>query len=126
MQSDIYNPMNPLTIIADNFKDSFVVSSSEFGKGVSQYRLVSDPFCAANTPWNTQASDLMFITFPTLKSALDPIESSVIAPVAIENFILPSFPQRDGLQRTMLKRMGSLIAPVTGTIKIVRGFGRQS
>ena len=48
-----------------------------------------------------------------------------MAPVAIENFVLPSFPQRDGLQRTMLRRIGSVIAPINGTIKIVRGFGVQ-
>ncbi len=123
MQSDVYNPSNPLTIIADNFKDTMVLQSNEFGKGVDKYTLVSDPFCAPNTPWNAHATDLMFITFPTIKSALDPQEGVVIAPVAIENFVLPAFPQRDGLTRTMLRRIGSIIAPITGTVKIVRGFG---
>jgi hypothetical protein len=125
MQSDVYNPTNPLRIIKDNFKDSEMIVSNGFGTGIEDFKLVSDPFCAAHTPWNDNASDLMFITFPTIKSALDPQEGVVVAPVAIENFVLPSFPQRDGLQRTMLKRIGSLIAPITGTIKIVRGFGVQ-
>ena len=125
MQSDVYNPTNPLKIIADNFKDSEMLVSNEFGKGIDKFKLVSDPFCAPNTPWNDNDSDLMFITFPSVKSALEPITETVIAPVAIENFILPTYPQRDGLIRTQLRRIGSIIAPVDGTIKILRGFGTQ-
>ena len=126
MQSDAYNPSSPLKIISSEFGSDYeMIESNGFGKGIGQYRLVSDPFCAPHTPWNSAASDLMFITFPTLKSALEPQESVVIAPTAIESFVLPNFPNRDGLQRTMLKRIGSLIAPVTGTVKIVRGFGVQ-
>lgn len=127
MQSDVYNPTNPLKIISDNFKDTTVLRPSEtgFGTGIDNYVLVSDPFCAPQTPWNQNDSDLMFITFPTVKSAMEDMTSLVMAPVAMERFMLPYFPQRDGLQRTMMSRLGSLIAPVTGTIKIVRGFGVQ-
>lgn len=125
MQSDVYNPSSPLKIISSEFGDYEMIESNGFGTGIGKFQLVSDPFCAPHTPWNTAASDLMFITFPTLKSALEPQESVVIAPTAIESFILPNFPNRDGMQRTMLKRIGSLIAPITGTVKIVRGFGVQ-
>lgn len=127
MQSDVYNPTNPLKIVSDNFKDTAVLRPSEsgFGTGIDTFTLVSDPFCAAQTPWNANDSDLMFITFPTVKSAMEDLDSLVMAPVAIENFMLPYFPQRDGLQRTMMSRLGSLIAPVTGTVKIVRGYGVQ-
>jgi len=134
MQSNVYSDKSPLQIFKSAFKDYEMIRSNGFGTGVGfgpnnggleELVLVSDPFCAPHTPWNDHASDLMFITFPTLKSALDPQEGVVIAPMAIENFILPSFPQRSGLQRTMLKRMGSVIAPIDGTIKIIRGFGVQ-
>jgi hypothetical protein len=101
------------------------VDAENFGKGIDSFQIVSDPLCAANTPWNAANSDLTFITFPSIKSALDPQEDVVIAPVAIENFLLPNFPQRDGLQRTMLKRVGGVIAPITGTIQVIRGFGAQ-
>jgi hypothetical protein len=53
------------------------------------------------------------------------MDSLILAPVAIENFILPSYPQRDGLLRTQLKRVGNVIAPVEKTIKIIRGMGVQ-
>ncbi len=134
MQSNVYSARSPLQILKSEFKDNEMIRSNGFGTGVGfgpdgggieELQIVSDPFCAAGTPWNTAASDLMFITFPTLKSALDPQEGVVIAPVAIENFVLPSFPQRDGLQRTMLRRLGSIVAPIDGTVKIIRGFGRQ-
>ena len=125
MQSNVYNPTNPLRILQDNFYDTEKISSPDgFIKGLD-FTLVSDPFCAANTPWNANSSDLMFITFPSVKSALEPMDSLIIAPTAIENFILPSYPQRDGLQRTMLKRVGGVIAPVDKTIKIIRGIGVQ-
>ena len=134
MQSNVYSDKSPLQIFSSAFKDYEMIRSNGFGTGVGfgknnggieELVLVSDPFCAPQTPWNAHNSDLMFITFPTLKSALDPQEGVIVAPVAIENFVLPSFPQRDGLQRTMLRRIGSVIAPINGTIKIVRGFGVQ-
>lgn len=124
MQSKVYNPTNPLRVLQDNFYDTEKITGNGFIQGLD-FTLVADPFCAAHTPWNDNASDLMFITFPSVKSALEPMDSLVISPVAIENFILPSYPQRDGLLRTMLKRVGSTIAPVSGTVKILRGIGVQ-
>ena len=128
MQSHVYNPSNPMSVIASGFKDSEILQANGagFGKGLDSFTLVSDPFCMPNTPWNPNPSDLMFITFPTVKSAMGDMDSLVVAPVPIENFVLPNFPQRDGLQRTMLSRLGSIIAPVDGTIKIIRGYGIQS
>lgn len=127
MQSRVYNPSNPMSVIASGFKDSEILQANGagFGKGIDNFTLVSDPFCMPNTPWNPNASDLMFITFPTVKSAMEDMDSLIVAPVPIENFVLPNYPQRDGLQRTMMSRMGSLIAPVAGTVKIVRGYGIQ-
>jgi hypothetical protein len=79
---------------------------------------------APNTAWNPEDSDLMFITLPSVQSEMEDMTDLIMAPVAIENYILPNvWPGRDGLLRTMLKRVGSLIAPVDGLIKIVRGFG---
>ena len=125
MQSKAYNAQNPLRILQDNFYDTEKISSPNgFIKGLD-FTLVADPFCAAHTPWNDNASDLTFITFPSVKSALEPMDSLILAPVAIENFILPSYPQRDGLLRTQLKRVGNVIAPVEKTIKIIRGMGVQ-
>jgi len=124
MQSDQFQPINPLKVLENNFYDTSKITGNGFVKGIDDFILVADPFCAANTPWNKHNSDLMFITFPSVKSALDPMDGLIILPVAIENYILPSLPQRDGLLRTMLKRQGSVIAPVDGTVKIIRGIGR--
>ena len=125
MHSKVYNPSNPLTVLKGAFPDTEkIVSPGGFIKGLD-FNLVSDPFCAAHTPWNDNASDLMFITFPSVKSALEDMDSLIIAPTAIENYILPSYPQRDGLTRTMLKRAGGLIAPVSDTVLIYRGIGVQ-
>lgn len=124
MHSKVYNPANPLTVLKGAFPDTEKITSNGFIEGLD-FNLVADPFCAANTPWNKNASDLMFITFPSVKSALEDMDSLIIAPTAIENYILPSFPQRDGLMRTMMKRAGGLIAPVDGTVLIYRGIGVQ-
>jgi len=123
MQSDLYNQASPLKILENGFYDTSKITSNGFIKGIDDFVLVADPFCAAQTPWNPNSTDLTFITFPSVKSALDPMDGLVMQPVAIENYILPSYPQRDGLLRTMLKRQGSVIAPVTGTVKVIRGMG---
>jgi hypothetical protein len=122
MQSDVYSYKNPLGILADGFEDSSKIATNEFIKGLD-FTLVPNPLCAPQTPWNRYDEDLMFITFPKVKSALEPLDDIIMSPVAIENYILPSFPQRDGLLRTMLKRVGSLMCPVEGSVKIIRGFG---
>jgi len=127
MHSKIYNPANPMSVLSNNFGDTDIIISNDMVKGL-RASIVPDPLCSANTPWNANASDLMFITFPSVKSALEvPGELSdvVFQPTAIENYILPTYPQRDGLLRTMLKRVGEVVAPITGTVKIIRGFGEQ-
>lgn len=128
LMSDVYNSKSPITVLRERYSEDSegIVVSNGFGKGPEKFVLVSDPFCAADTPWNDDpTSDIMFMTIPTVKSALEEQTSLVMAPVAIENYVLPSFPNRDGTMRTMLSRVGSLIAPVTGTVKILRGFGVQ-
>jgi hypothetical protein len=128
MQSKVYNPTNPLTVLSANFGSSEKIVGTlvkDAGDSLqSSYNLVPDPMLAPNTPWNPDDADLMYITLPSVQSEMEDMKDLIIAPVAIENYILPNvWPGRDGLLRTMLKRVGSLIAPVDGLIKIVRGFG---
>jgi hypothetical protein len=130
MTNKNFNPVNPLSILANNFSSSEKIVTtmpSVAGNGIqTSYELVPDPMLAPGTPWNPDDSDLMFITFPAVQSAMEGMTDLIMAPVAIENYILPNvWPGRDGLLRTMLKRVGSVIAPVQGTVKIVRGFGVQ-
>jgi hypothetical protein len=128
MQSKVYNPKNPLTVLADAFNSSEKIIGtmpSNAGNQIqASYELLPDPMLAPGTPWNPGDEDLMFITFPAIQSSMEGVQDLIMAPVAIENYILPNvWPGRDGLLRTMMKRIGSLIAPVEGTVKIVRGFG---
>jgi hypothetical protein len=128
MQSKVYNPKNPLTVLSDAFNSSEkIIGTMPSGAGdkiQTSYELLPDPMLAPGTPWNPGDTDLMFITFPAIQSSFEGAQDLIMAPVAIENYILPNvWPGRDGLLRTMLKRIGSLIAPVEGTVKIVRGFG---
>jgi hypothetical protein len=128
MQSKVYNPTNPLTVLASNFGSGERIVGTlvkDAGDKIQTvYKLVPDPMLAPGTPWNPDDSDLMYITLPSVQSEMEDMKDLIIAPVAIENYILPNvWPGRDGLLRTMLKRVGSLIAPVEGLIKIVRGFG---
>jgi hypothetical protein len=128
MQSKVYNPKNPLTVLSDAFNSSEKIVGTmptTAGDKIQQsYELLPDPMLAPGTPWNPGDTDLMFITFPAIQSSLDGAQDLIMAPVAIENYILPNvWPGRDGLLRTMLKRVGSLIAPVEDTVKIIRGFG---
>jgi hypothetical protein len=128
MQSKVYNPKNPLTVLSDAFNSSEKIIGtmpSNAGNGIqTSYELLPDPMLAPHTPWNNQDTDLMYITFPAIQSSMEGAQDLIMAPVAIDNYILPNvWPGRDGLLRTMLKRIGSIIAPVEGTVQIVRGFG---
>jgi hypothetical protein len=80
-------------------------------------------------PFNTDDTDLMYVTFPEFQSDLEEggLTDVVMAPVAISNMVLPYFygNSRDGQGRTMLKRIGSVLCPVDGAVKIIRGIGRN-
>jgi hypothetical protein len=77
------------------------------------------------TPFNPSDEDLMFITFPTLQSAFDGETTDlVMAPVPIDKMVLPSAPgYRDGIVRTALKRIGSLLCPIRKTVHVISGMG---
>jgi hypothetical protein len=122
MYSKQFNPESPLVTLDENFKGGVKIQGPT--KGVD-YFLVPDPMCNANTPWNRNPSDLMFITFPTVRSALEDQSDLIMAPVALESYILPALYQRNGLLYTMIKRVGSIIAPIEDTMLVLRGFGKQ-
>jgi hypothetical protein len=123
MFSNIYNPESPATTLANNFNSSERVTGAT-NDGIA-YELVVDPMCNANTPFNTDTSDLMFITFPEVKSAFEDQKELIMAPVALDSYIVPPLYQRSGYLYTNIKRVGSLIAPVENTILVYRGFGVQ-
>jgi hypothetical protein len=133
LTSTIYNQNNPLSIIntafeaEGNIRGTFVTDSVRGTK--ANFTLSPDPALMPNTPFNPTAEDLMFITFPRYQSALEGGDMSdlIMAPTAIDSMILPSAPGfRDGVVRTALKRIGSLIAPVAGTVHVISGMGINS
>jgi hypothetical protein len=131
MLSKVYSQNNPLSIIntateAGNKIVGTMVTQS--GDGLSHsFELCPDPMLDPNTPFNPTDEDLMFITFPNLQSALEVnnvLSDVVMAPVAIDKMILPSAPAyRDGMVRTSMKRIGSLLCPIAKTVHVISGMG---
>ena len=50
-------------------------------------------------------------------------DSLIIHPEAFEEYVVPALWQRTGILYTMYKRIGGVIAPVEGTVKVITGFG---
>lgn len=124
--SDNYNPSSPLKILSGNFR-----GQSELDGGLVQcrYTIVSDTMCNPTTtaqpnPFNSENYDYMFLTVPSIGDALTGTQDSlVIHPELLKSYIVPALWQRSGLLYTMYKRIGGVIAPVAGTVKVVKGFG---
>lgn len=121
--SDQFNPASPLKVLQGNFK-----GQSELDGGLVQckYTIVSDTMCNPNTPFNPSNYDYMFITVPKIEDALHGTQDSlVIHPELLKSYMVPALWQRTGLLYTMYKRIGGIIAPVAGTVKVLMGVGYQ-
>lgn len=126
--SDQFNPASPLKILQGNFK-----GQSELDGGLVQckYTIVSDTMCnpsvtgGEQNPFNPTAYDMLFISVPTIQDAMGTQDSLVIHPELLKSYLVPALWQRTGLLYTMYKRIGGVIAPVEGTVKVVKGFGYQ-
>lgn len=126
--SDVYNPASPLQVLQGNFK-----GQNELDGGLVQvkYTIVSDTMCNPSTstetnPFNPTAQDMLFITVPKISDALSGEQDSlVIHPELLKSYLVPALWQRTGLLYTMYKRIGGVIAPIEGTVKVVKGFGYQ-
>lgn len=123
--SDVYNPASPLQILSGNFK-----GRNELDGGLVQcaYEIVSDTMLNPTTdtevnPFNPDKVDYMFITVPTIEDAMGTQDSLIIHPQLLDNYIVPALWQRSGLLYTSYKRVGGVLAPVEGTVKVLRGFG---
>jgi hypothetical protein len=127
--SKVYNQNNPLSIIHTLYEAGNKLvgtMASRSGNALwTNFEIVPDPMLMPMTPFNQNPHDLMFMTFPNLQSEFDSgLQDLIMAPVPIERMVLPSAPGfRDGVVRTALKRVGSLIAPVEGCVHVVEGIG---
>ena len=122
--SDVYNPDSPLKILSGNFK-----GRNELDGGLVQckYTIVSDTMCNPNTPFNPSNYDMCFMTVPKITDALTGTQDSlIIHPELLKSYMVPALWQRTGLLYTMYKRIGGVIAPIEGTVKVVQGLGVQS
>jgi hypothetical protein len=133
MLSKTYNQNNPLSIINSAFESGNKISATlavRSGEGLYRsFEMVPDPMLVPNTPFNPTDEDLMFITFPTLQSELEGSELTdlVMSPVLIDKMVLPSAPgYRDGVVRTALKRIGSLLCPIRKTVHVISGMGTNA
>ena len=121
--SDVYNPDSPLKILSGNFK-----GRNELDGGLVQckYTIVSDTMCNPNTPFNPSSYDMCFMTVPKITDALTGTQDSlIIHPELLKSYMVPALWQRTGLLYTMYKRIGGVIAPIQGTVKVVQGLGIQ-
>ena len=141
LTSKVYNQSSPLKFIGEAFDTSgnkFMTTTPVKNMDNIQriYEFCSDPMLAATdedkgiiNPFNKDDTDLMYVTFPEFHSDLEGtgLVDVVMAPVAFDNMVLPYFygNSRDGQGRTMIKRIGSVLCPVEGAIKIIRGIGKN-
>lgn len=124
--SDQFNPASPIQILQGNFK-----GRNELDGGLVQvkYTIVSDTMLnpsingGEQNPFNPEQSDYMFITVPTIEDAMGTQNSIVIHPELLKSFVVPALWQRTGMLYTMYRRIGSVISPVEGTVKVIKGFG---
>ena len=124
--SDVYNPASPLQILQGNFK-----GRNELDGGLVQveYTIVSDTMLnpsvpsGEKNPFNPNAYDYMFITVPKIEDAMGVQDSLIIHPELLKSYVVPALWQRSGILYTMYKRIGGVIAPVEGTVKVITGFG---
>lgn len=124
--SDVYNPDSPYTIIKRNFN---VRNELDGGLVSVEYEIVSDTMLnpsvtgGEQNPFNPNHYDYMFITVPTIEDAMGTQDSLVIHPELLKSYVVPALWQRTGILYTMYKRIGGVIAPVEGTVKVITGFG---
>ena len=124
--SKTYNPESPLKILTGSFK-----AKNELDGGQVQvsYEIVSDTMLnpsvtgGEQNPFNPNTYDYMFITVPTIEDAMGTQDSLIIHPELLKSYVVPALWQRTGILYTMYKRIGGVIAPVEGTVKVITGFG---
>ena len=77
-------------------------------------------------PFNPNNYDYFVITVPSIKDAMGEQDSLIIHPELLKSYIVPAMWQRQGMLYTMYKRIGGVIAPIEGTVKVIAGFGYSS
>ena len=126
--SDTYNPDSPLQIIERNFN---VRNELDGGLISVKYTIVSDTMLnpsisgGEQNPFNPNNYDYFVITVPSIKDAMGEQDSLIIHPELLKSYIVPAMWQRQGMLYTMYKRIGGVIAPIEGTVKVIAGFGYQ-
>lgn len=124
--SDVYDPSSPMQILQGHFK-----GRNELDGGLVQvsYEIVSDTMLNPSVtggeanPFNPNHYDYMFISVPTIEDAMGSQDSLIIHPELLKSYVVPALWQRQGLLYTMYKRIGGVIAPIEGTVKVITGFG---
>lgn len=123
MYSDTYSPESPISVLNGNFRGQ---NALDGGLVQCRYTIISDTMCNPNTPFNPTNYDMTFMTVPVISDALTGEQGSlVIHPELLKSYVVPALWQRSGILYTMYKRIGGVIAPVEGTVKVIQGLGYQ-
>lgn len=127
--SDEFSADLPITVLQNQGK---AFSEVNLG-GATKVRIdiTVDPMLDASTvaqpnPYNSQNYDYMFISVPSIKDDLGSDQKNlIIRPNLLDKYIIPPQFSRNGVLYTMYKRVGGVIAPIEGTVKVITGVGYQ-
>lgn len=123
--SETYNPDSPQKILQMNFQNGKPLDGG--GAQMPSYSIACDPLLDANTAYNENSYDYMVMTVPSINDALSGDQSDlIISPEPLENYMIPCLWSRSGQLYTRVRRMGGIIAPIEGTVKVISGVGQQA
>lgn len=117
--SDAYSGESPLATFEKNFAAGMTKNGSK-----AKIEIYSDPMLAANTEFNSTASDRLVITAPEIGAGPnDDQQDLVLLGIPLENFTYPVYPNSYDQQHCVLRRFSGVFAPVAAAVKVYSGFG---
>ena len=120
--SDVYEAKAPLAIFEENFEAGVTKNGSK-----PKVEFYADPFLAANTEFNSSASDKLVITAPEIGAGPnDEKQDLLLLGVPLENFTYPVYPNSYDQQHAVLRRFAGVFAPVGIAVKVYSGFGTKA
>jgi hypothetical protein len=117
--SNNYEAKSALAIFEENFNAGVTKNGSK-----PKVEFYADPFLAANTDFNTSASDKLVITAPEIGAGPDDEQQDLLLlGIPLEDFTYPVYPNAYDQQHAVLRRFAGVFAPVAAAVKVYTGFG---
>lgn len=120
--SNQYEPKSVMAIFGENY----IAGETKEGR-IPRVEFYADPMLDAGTDYNPSKSDYMVITAPEIGLGPEDTRKNVILQgMPLKEFVYPVIPGQINTQHRMLRRYAGIYAPVTESVKVISGFGRQS